>query len=396
MMGHQPRGIRCRRDGPRLDIADRRRAALLLDEPGRDPRFSNRCMQLGKSRAQIGELALRGLGAHRRIRRGRDFTLRDRELAVEPCRIVPQRPQRLGPTPKRELGTHGSGRFDRLLPRMPRNFGFGQRALPPFCLGKPTCSRLRRGESHARCLLRLLCDHELALGVRARVVGEHRDRECGALPFAQSLLGQCGAQMRADRQLRVDLGAGHALEQLAAVFAVGAQERRELALREQRAAPELIERQTQPLMDCLERLGLRTADRGPEPCRVATMRARSIRAMRSRSFGTTFELDQRDLLALKATVRRAACAPYRPARPISPRVAALEVDLGPARARTASQQRPHILRTECRRIVFAPDDNRAAIREPRRAIEQRDAHRVEQRALARARWADDREHARAR
>jgi hypothetical protein len=65
-----------------------------------------------------------------------------------------------------------------------------------------------------------------------------------------------------------------------------------------------------------------------------------------------------------------------------------------SRRGAAPQQRAHVLCAERLRIVVAaPDDDRAAIREPRRPIEQRDAHRIEQRALARPGRPDDREHA---
>jgi len=51
------------------------------------------------------------------------------------------------------------------------------------------------------------------------------------------------------------------------------------------------------------------------------------------------------------------------------------------------------LRAECAGIVLAaPHHDPAVVRQPRRAIEQRHAQRVEQRALARAGVADDREH----
>ena len=105
---------------------------------------------------------------------------------------------------------------------------------------------------------------------------------------------------------------------------------------------------------------------------------------------------QRDLLVLERAVGLAARAPHRPPRAVAPRVAALEVDLGPALRRAAPQQRAHVLRAERARIVVAAaDDDAAVVRQPRRAIEQRHAQRVEQRALARAGVADDREHARA-
>src|SRR5581483_2292308 len=107
--------------------------------------------------------------------------------------------------------------------------------------------------------------------------------------FAQALLGQRRLDVRGDRQLRVDLRAGHPLEQLAAVLAVRAQERGELALREQRRAPELIERQPEPGVDRLERLGLGAA----EPL-------------------TAGERGQRELLVLQGAVALVARAAHRP------------------------------------------------------------------------------------
>src|SRR3954468_22022728 len=106
--------------------------------------------------------------------------------------------------------------------------------------------------------------------------------------------------MRGDRQLRIDLGAGHPFEQLAAVLAVGAEERRELALCEQGRSPELIERQAEPLMDRLERLGLRAA----EPF-------------------DTVERRQGDVRVLHVAVTRATRPAHRPTRTIPPEIAAL-------------------------------------------------------------------------
>jgi hypothetical protein len=106
---------------------------------------------------------------------------------------------------------------------------------------------------------------------------------------------------------------------------------------------------------------------------------------------------QRHLLILQRAVGLAARAPHRPPRSVAPGIAALEVDLGPPRGRTAPEQRADVLRAERRRIIVAaPDDDPAVIRQPRRPVEQRDAQRIEQRALARAGVADDREHARIR
>ena len=207
-----------------------------------------------------------------------------------------------------------------------------------------------------------------------RVVVEHRDRSCGGLLFFQRVDREHRPRMRCDRQLRVDLGAGHALEQLAAILALGAQERGEVALREQRRAAKLIERQTEPLMDRLEGLGLRSA----EPLR---------------HHGVLVERHERDLLVLQVAIGRTARASHRPARTVAPRIAALEIDLGPALRSAAAQQRARVLRAECEWIFVAvANDDAAVARQPRRAIEQRDAHRIEQRALAGAGRTDDREH----
>ena len=76
----------------------------------------------------------------------------------------------------------------------------------------------------------------------------------------RALLGEPRLDVRRDRQPRIDLRAGHALEQLAAILAVGAHERRELALSEQCGSPELIEGEAEALRDRLQRLGLRAAE----------------------------------------------------------------------------------------------------------------------------------------
>jgi error-prone DNA polymerase len=105
-------------------------------------------------------------------------------------------------------------------------------------------------------------------------------------------------------------------------------------------------------------------------------------------------LAQRHLLALEPTVRGVARAAHRPPRAVATCIATLEVDLRPARARTAPQERAHVLRAERRRIVLAASDHDgAAVGQPWRSIEQCHAHRVEQRALARSGRTDDREHA---
>src|SRR5690242_5595841 len=85
---------------------------------------------------------------------------------------------------------------------------------------------------------------------------------------------------------------------------------------------------------------------------------------------------ERDLLVLEAAFRRAARAADGPTGAVTAEVAALEIDFRPPRARTTPQERAHVLGAERGWIIVtAADDDRAAVCEARRAIEERDAHR---------------------
>ena len=177
------------------------------------------------------------------------------------------------------------------------------------------------------------------------------------------------------RDAPVELGARHALEQLRALVGAGAQEGREVALREQRGAAKLLEAEAEALLDGGEHLGARTAD--------------ALAAV---------ELAELEALQLQLAVDAIARAPHRPARAVAFAAAALEIDLCEAAGRASAQDRAHVVGAEALLlvVVVSTDGRPTPLIEPRRLIEEREAERVEQRALARARGPGDREEPRAR
>ncbi len=328
-------------------------------------------MQRGQLVAARRDRALLAGGDRGGVGRACGFRAGVRELAVEARDLVPRGPQQLGAAAQRELRALGLGGGERGVGGGARGRRVGEGAHAALRFREPGGRALGGGEAGARRGPGVSREHELGLGGGAGVVGEDRDRERGAVAGAELLLDEGRARVRGDRQARVDLRARHALEQLGALAALGFQERGEVALCEQRGAAELVERQAEPAVDLAQRLGLGAAE------------------------ALAIDHAQRHLIVLEAAVERVAGAAHLPAGAVAARIAGLEVDLGPAGGRAAAQQGADVLRAERGRIVLASaDDDRAAVREARRALEQRDAHRIEQRGLAGARRPDDREHAR--
>ena len=258
---HQPGGVRERAAGERGRPVIDRRAGRPLDEPGRDPPRADRRVQPGQLEAPRLDRRVGRDRPARELRRGRDLAAGERELAIEPRRLVPRPAQAARPdaAARARAAVAPPPRAPPPPPRAPRSPPPAppRAAWPRPASAPPASAAACRARARD---LRRVGHPRLVLDGLTRGLLEHRDRERRGLAGGELLGRERRLHVRADRQPGVDLRAGHPLEQLAAVLALGAQERRELALREQRGAPELIERQPEPRVDRLEGLGLGAAE----------------------------------------------------------------------------------------------------------------------------------------
>jgi hypothetical protein len=320
---------------------------LLGRQPGR---LLGRAAGLGQTlaRAQIrGHLGPGLLAA---------LHVRDRGLQPErplQRRVLGAQPGRVGP---RLLGLRQRRRRRRLVASqlvaapVPAHRGLGglQRGL----------GGLQRVRGRAR----------VRLQARACVIIEHHPAGDELLQPLELLRLALVPLERCLGELAVDLGAGHALQQLAAGALVRAQERGKVALRQQRRAPELVEAQAQTVLELLQHLGLGAAQ--------------------DLARGDVF---QPHLLRLQPAIGPAPGPPDVPARAVDPLIAPDEVHLRVPRGAAVAQDPAHVVGRQAVFLVRAADRHAAAIIEARRGVEERHAQRVEQRALARAGGAGDRE-----
>ena len=206
---------------------------------------------------------------------------------------------------------------------------------------------------------------------RGAGLGVEDGQGLGSLLLAkQVLLDPAGLEVGALRDPAVDVGAGHALQQVGALVALGAQKGRKVALRQQHGAAELVEGQADDALDGGQHLGLVAAD------------------------GLLGLLVQQlHLDGLQLAAGGFPRAPHRPARAIAPPVGADKAHLGMAAARAAAQQ---VARVADAQVVVGPvrDLVQRILVEPGRAVVQRQAQRVQQRALAGAGGAGDGKQAR--
>ena len=175
--------------------------------------------------------------------------------------------------------------------------------------------------------------------------------------------------MRTPRQAPIQLRAGQCLEQLGALIRGRMQERVELALRQQHRATELAEIEPQSLLDRGQYLGA-TATR--DDC-VLT------------------QVMQDQLLILQPTIGTTARAPNRPTRTIRNAIATDKVHFGVPIDGVATQQRSRIVGAQpiAAFLPIITNQRATAAGQSRRAIEQRQAQRIEQRALAGSDWTRD-------
>src|SRR5690606_31876476 len=109
----------------------------------------------------------------------------DRVLALEASGVIPHAAQRLGAPAQCELVTLGGGARDRILGGAACGLRLGEGVPPALVFGEPARGGGGGREPLAAGMLRLPRELELGLGTRALVVGQHRDRERGALTLAQ-------------------------------------------------------------------------------------------------------------------------------------------------------------------------------------------------------------------
>ncbi|CAM3709878.1 hypothetical protein COSO111634_23735 [Corallococcus soli] len=252
----------------------------------------------------------------------------------------------------------------------PRHRDVGRLLLPHQLRAQrvPGPGRLRVAQPrllpHPRGLLLPQLDaRDLPLRVRHQRDGGEPVRQPRQLLLLQRVL-----LVRRDGQPAVHLRARHPLQQLRALVRVRAQERRELPLREQRRAAELVEGQPQPLLNRLEHLALGAAVELPRG-----------------------HVREAQLLRPEAPFGALARPPHVPARAVAPPVLAQEVHLRVALARAPPEHAAHVVGRQARLLLLvrAPHQHLAGPAQPGRAIKQRQAQRIQQRALARARRAGD-------
>ena len=151
-------------------------------------------MKVAKRAASIDERLLRDGGVSLGVDRGRKHAAPDRELAIEPRRVVPDRAATLGAAAQRQLRAElPLRRRRRVRHRDARAFGLARCAAPTLGFRPPPCRGLRVRESRARRIPRELRLYVLRFSDRARLLAEHRDRHRGTMTIAQLLLGDHGA-----------------------------------------------------------------------------------------------------------------------------------------------------------------------------------------------------------
>ncbi len=168
------------------------------------------------------------------------------------------------------------------------------------------------------------------------------------------------SSVRGDRDLAVDLGPGHAFEELGPLRLRRGQERREVALGEQRRTAELVEPDAEALGDRVLDLGARVPD---QPARL--------------------DVEEPHLRLLEPALGAVVGAAHFPRRSVASAVDALEVDLGVAAGRPPREHHARVRTGQALvgRLVRAADVDPRRLAETRRRVEQREAERIEEARL---------------
>jgi hypothetical protein len=141
---------------------------------------------------------------------------------------------------------------------------------------------------------------------------------------------------RSGRKTAVELRPGHPLEKLGAFVGVGAEERGEVTLGEEHRSTELIERETELLLDDLSHASAKVGD--------------DLTSLHVAKFHS---------LKLKSSLKVQMRTPNFPTGSIAPRVPTDEVDLGVSRRRTLAKDMTDIAVTQPVRLILAADQRSA-------------------------------------
>ena len=211
-------------------------------------------------------------------------------------------------------------------------------------------------------LVQLFKQRRLALRIQRRYLLPARLQGCQFFPL------QLAALVGGHRQLGVELGTGHALQQRRPLIDAGLQEGGKLPLRQDHRAPKLLPIETHLLIDQLLHIPL-----------VAGVQLLAGEAL------------QRALLLLVFAVGTIARPTQLPTRPPDLAIDADEIDLGKAAGLAAAQDMPHVIGLEPIGILGAADLRLVLLvgDKARHLIVKRQTDGIEQGALAGAGIAGD-------
>ena len=193
---------------------------------------------------------------------------------------------------------------------------------------------------------------------RPRLGIERLEASHGLLVDCHRILGILGFLGGAHGEVAVDLGAGHALEQLGSLGALGLEERRKVTLRQQDGLLELLESQAQPRRDGVERFGLR-----------------------ARQIDACLEIGECQVFGLDDAIGFLPGAPDGPPGAVRPGIDSQEVDFGKSGHGAPAHERSRVAVLEAA-FAFGPDRHAALVAQAWRPVEQGQAQGVEQGALA--------------